>query len=368
MLFVSLRGNFLYGYSLGQSDEKRLLFGWANVAADIWKAFGLIAVALLWRAKRRRAVLGASVAWLMCLVFGINSALGIYAQDRATLIGGKQAAHATYAEAQEQLASIEDRLRAYPRQRSTAVIDADIGAVLARSIITGERWRGTVGTLSQQCARLDARTRSACDEIHALRRERAAAKEVESLEELASELRGRVAALRDQGNSLAPDPLAEFYTWLTRGFVDPRDVGFGFPLFFALLIEAVSAFGPVTIAAYADASRNLRSGTLPRAMTGHDAPWRAAAGQAATCDADVLLWIAERAVPGAGNRGIGLAKLYVDYAAWCGEHEIEAASNALFERAFDAARQLPELSGKIRKFGDRYYGIGLVQPRSIAAR
>lgn len=54
MFAVSRRGNYLFGYSIGQSDEKRWLFGWANVAADVWKAFGLIAVTMLWRTKHRR--------------------------------------------------------------------------------------------------------------------------------------------------------------------------------------------------------------------------------------------------------------------------------------------------------------------------
>src|ERR1700681_4668076 len=63
MLLVSLRGNFLFGSSLGQTEEKRMLFGWANVGADVWKAFGLIAVSKLWRTKHRRAAAAASLAW-----------------------------------------------------------------------------------------------------------------------------------------------------------------------------------------------------------------------------------------------------------------------------------------------------------------
>ena len=32
MFVISMRGNYLYGYSIGQTDEKRALFAWANVA------------------------------------------------------------------------------------------------------------------------------------------------------------------------------------------------------------------------------------------------------------------------------------------------------------------------------------------------
>src|SRR5438876_6648909 len=80
---ISLRGNYLYGYGLGQTQEKRELFAWANVAADMWKGFGLVAVVLLWRAHKRMALL-ASVAWLVCVATGMNSAIGVYVQDRAT--------------------------------------------------------------------------------------------------------------------------------------------------------------------------------------------------------------------------------------------------------------------------------------------
>lgn len=130
-LVVSLRGNFLYGYSLGQTDEKRLLFAWANVGADLWKAFGPIAVSLPWRSRQRRTAIGALLTWLRCLVFDINSALGIYVQDRATLIGGKETMHASLRDAQAELSELETKLQARNAGRATSEIDADIAAVLA---------------------------------------------------------------------------------------------------------------------------------------------------------------------------------------------------------------------------------------------
>ena len=32
-----------------------------------------------------------------------------------------------------------------------------------------------------------------------------------------------------------------------------------------------------------------------------------------------------------------------------------------FQREFDRVRELPDLAGKIRKFGERYYGIALTE-------
>jgi hypothetical protein len=56
MFLVSMRANYLYGRSIGQSAETREALAWANVGADVWKGFGLIVVAALWRNRERRAV------------------------------------------------------------------------------------------------------------------------------------------------------------------------------------------------------------------------------------------------------------------------------------------------------------------------
>src|SRR3990170_3539424 len=154
MFAVSLRGNYLYGYGLGQTEEKRQLFAWANVAADLWKAFGLIAVSMLWRTKHRRAASVASLAWLMCLLFGINSALGIYVEDRATLTGTREARHATYKDAEKELATVEGKLRGRSQHRSVGEIDAAINAVLGRAVIVGDRVRGTLAVVSQNCTKI----------------------------------------------------------------------------------------------------------------------------------------------------------------------------------------------------------------------
>ena len=376
MFAVSIRGNFLFGYSLGQTEEKRVLFGWANVAADVWKAFGLLAVSMLWRTKHRRAASIASVAWFMCLIFGINSALGIYVQDRAALTGARETTHATYKDAEKELAAVEERLLGRAQHRSVGEIDAAINAVLGRAVVAGDRVRGTVAVVSQNCTKIDARTKDACRDIAQLREDHAAASEARNLEERASALGKQLIALRDRGGSLAPDPVGEFYAWITGGIVSVRDVGFGFPLFFALLIEVVSAFGPLTIAAYAEASRASARDkpiieSVPElAVAGHDQLRQATAGQTEPEDGHIVSWIAERAVPVSGNAAIGIEELHADYALWCAERESRAASKALFEEEFDRVRGLPDLAGKIRKFGGRYYGVGLVRKvrRTITSR
>src|SRR5262252_8255342 len=158
MFVVSSRGNYLYGYGLGQTPEKRELFAWANVAADIWKAFGLVAVGALWREKRRRAATVGSIAWFVCLVFGLNSALGVYVQDRTALTGTREAVHANYRDAEAEVAVVERQLVALSAHRSVGEIEALISAALSRGVNVGERVRGTIASVTFNCTKIDART------------------------------------------------------------------------------------------------------------------------------------------------------------------------------------------------------------------
>jgi len=64
---------------------------------------------------------------------------------------------------------------------------------------------------------------------------------------------------------------ANSWAWVTRGFISVQSVGFGLPLFFALMIEMVSAFGPLGIVSYAEATREKQG------LTCRDASRRSAA-------------------------------------------------------------------------------------------
>jgi hypothetical protein len=127
MYLISLRGNNLYGYGLGQTPEKRELFGWANVAADLWKGFGLVAVVLLWKAQKWMALV-ASVAWLVCVATGVNSAIGVYVQDRSASTGARESTHLSYGDAHRSLTELEERRRIRGPHRSVAQLEAAIAA------------------------------------------------------------------------------------------------------------------------------------------------------------------------------------------------------------------------------------------------
>jgi hypothetical protein len=183
-------------------------------------------------------------------------------------------------------------------------------------------------------------------------------------------LRKQVNALRGSGSALAPDPIGEFYAWLTRGVLSVRDVRFGFPLFFALLIEVVSAFGPITITRYVELTRPefASAGELKPAVASLVRRWPAGAELVEEQDGRVIAWMAERARPSADATSVAIDELLDDYNAWCVGKGWPMSRVNSFGDEFDRVREMPELAGKIRKFGNRYYGIALPAHASLSAQ
>jgi hypothetical protein len=356
MYAVSMRANYLYGCGIGQSPDTKLAIAWANVAADLWKGFGLIVAVGLWRSKSRRAAIVISLTWLVCLCFSVSSAIGIYVQERTVLTGSREVLHVSLQDAERELHDIEQKLKVGER-RSVAQVEAIIAATLARPVVVGDRVRGTIATLSANCAKHDSRTAEACEEVARLRTDVVRAMETARLEERAIVLRNTVSSLRDRGGASPPDPVGEFWAWLTRGFFSVRDVGFGLPLAFAIMIEMVSAFGPLGIVTYAE----ITNGTTRRDASRHVATVRDTSRPVATDVADVVgqlpAYIAERTEPTESAGGIGIDELFADYRAWCKQRRFAGLGFEEFTHAFDVLRASPELEGKIKKFGSRYFGI-----------
>jgi hypothetical protein len=334
MAAVSLRANYLFGHGFGQTPEKAHVFGWANVAADLWKVSGLIVITALSRAKQKRFALSLAPIWLLCLLWGLTGAVGIYGQDRTALVGGREATAATYKDAEREVDEIEAKLKSLKSERTVAQIEAAIGAVLARPVMAGERIRGTVGKRSGNCTKEDKATAEACLEVAGLREERAAADDRARLESRKATLRGQVTKLREGGGSLAADPVAELFAWLSRGQLSVRDIAFGFPLVFAFLIEIVSAFGPAGIVAYAEA-------TSWRKSSGTTRPDMARSGEllpAAASDSGhgrVVNWMADRTEPTEGTPATTIDELYADYEVWCLGKRLRATVLDVFASEFD---------------------------------
>lgn len=361
MVAVSMRTNYLFGFGFGQTPEKAQVFGWANVAADLWKVSGLILVGSLWRGQRKRLAVVLFPIWLLCLLWGMVGAIGVYAQDRTSVVGGREGVAAAHADSERELGDIERRLAGLT-SRTIAQVDAAIAAMQAKPVRAGNRVRGSVGKISAQCTREDRATAEACLEVARLKEERAAAQEAERLRERAGELRDLITSLRARGSTLPADPATELLAWLSGGQLRVRDISFGFPLVFALLIELISAFGPAGITAYAEGTRSTGKGSdAPEPAMASSGELRLAAARSSQTE-PVMRWMAERTEPTSVSTAISIDKLYADYAAWCEVHAVDDAGQLTFERAFDRVRALPELDGSIRKLGKRYYGLRLVAP------
>jgi hypothetical protein len=57
---------------------------------------------------------------------------------------------------------------------------------------------------------------------------------------------------------------------------------------------------------------------------------------------------------------LGADELFADYQVWCVSENLHALSVELFVEEFDHIRASPQLAGKIKKFGTRYFGIAFV--------
>jgi hypothetical protein len=197
---------------------------------------------------------------------GINSAIGLYVQDRSNVTGTREAKHTNYQEAQSELQRVTEKLASIGSHRSVREIDSLISATLARPLLIGERIRGTIGSFSEQCTKVDARTALACAEVSQLR------------------------------------------------------------------------------------SRHTR----------HGAPRRVLSLGGQQDGKHVADWMAQRAKPSNTRGAITLEALLADYCKWCTETDVEPLTLIAFALEFDRLREMPELANKIRKFGNRYYGIALM--------
>jgi len=173
-------------------------------------------------------------------------------------------------------------------------------------------------------------------------------------------LRKQARELRDRGGDNPADPVAELFAWMSRGVLSVRDVGFGFPVAFALLIELVSAFGPIGVATYARATGSARAAEVASPASPTSLPQGAGEIQHQGMGS-VVDFVAEQTAPASESTAIGSDDLHDAYLRWCLGKARSALTQDVFVTEFDRLRELPALRGKIRKFGTRYFGIALVR-------
>jgi hypothetical protein len=341
MLLISMRLNFLFGYSLGQTPEKAWVFGCVSVISDAWKGLGPIFILSLLRMRRWPSALGAATIWIACVFYSVTSAVGVAVEDRSSRTGSRETLSMNYGETTAEIERLEKRRKGLREHRSAPELEAAITALLIRPVEDYQRVRGTVGSLSNNCQRADLRTLEACSQIAQLREELAAANAERDLDSRLSELSSQTRQLRERGAARTADPQAELLARLSRGWLSPGDIGPGLSLLLAVTIELVSAFGPAVLSTYAEATetpaRDRRTKGIGR----------------------VIDYLAERVEPARGSEMLSESDLYADYCAWCCVTHRTASPAPEFVAALDQLRRENGL-GKIRKRKDCYAGIRLV--------
>jgi hypothetical protein len=214
-------------------------------------------------------------------------------------------------------------------------------------VISNQRIRGTVDSVSDHCQRADARAADACAEVFRLRQELAAAEEERTLDARLAELTTQVHALRERGAVRAADPQAELLARLSRGWFAAGDIGQGLSMLLALMIELVSAFGPAVLSAYAETNA---------VMPVKEKDWGA-----------VIDYLAERVQPAEKAPALRADDLYADYQAWCLRRERAALPSTEFLSALEHTRIEKGLR-KIRKRKDCYYGIRIGASRRASLK
>jgi hypothetical protein len=188
-----------------------------------------------------------------------------------------------------------------------------------------------------------------------LRAELAAAVEHARLDARIDELRKRVSVLREKGGTLSSDVQSEMIARFTRGFVTVKDAALGLPLLVTAVFEAIGALGPAVLF-------GVIRGTFESDGCVRTRPF--AIGRERIVDVSpsglVVDFLDECTEPRDDGRALALSELYTAYQNWCGEHGTEARPLKEFTAEFDRERERPEMKGRVRKFGDRYYGVGLV--------
>lgn len=350
--------NYLAGYQFGESPLESRVFALLGLAADVWKAIGPIFILTLWRARRPvPAGLAASV-WIFCFIFAVSAALGLAARNRGAVIGEREDLQLSYQDVEHELAAAEQRRAALGSIASPAEKEAAIAATLAQALPGG-----TIGTLSENCSRDLARTRSACASIASLRQGLEKSKEAAALDEQVSILRQKRDDYRAKGARRDVDPQSLLIASLSGGLIPADDVSLILILVLVTMVELVSAFAPVVIHEFAQSARPATSGAGGRIRPSGQ-PRRAKHRPRAielkpilAEKGDVLEYLAERVVPASDARVL-VDDLIGDYLRWCRE----AGKRPLVETEF--VKRLNnigarDLEGKIFREGEEYCGFSL---------
>ena len=350
-LLASIAINSLAGSGYGRTLFESQVFAGLGAAADLWKALGPIFIVSLYQAHRYLASCLAGTVWLSCFVFAITAAIGLAAQNRSGVVGGREAVNLSYQLAVDEIAELQRRRTSISELRVPDEIESSIDVILMRPVAG----RGTVGSLSKACMTDTARTRTACSEVAALRQALATALEARRVDDRLQDLRQQTALLRERGGNLEADPQAQLISRLSSNWLAASDVGLVLILLLVGMVELVSAFAPVVLHEFASTVR-VAGDAAGRGLSRPSAPPTVALKPAPFVP-DIFEYLTERIVA-ESKSSVSIVALLSDFNDWCTRRGLHLPSPQAFVSEFNQICER-DLQGKIVRTGAGYAGFRL---------
>jgi hypothetical protein len=229
---LSMAMNFAFGHGLGTTPANARILGALSVACDGLKALLPLFIAWQWAERHRLAAATADFLFLLLLAWGVASAIGFAAENRAAFAGQRETRNAALDAALADLRALEARRAALPRHRLPALVATEIAALQQDRI-----WDATDG---RRAATLPA-SRAFCQRLALLNGELALGREAAAIDAATERLKGRIGQARAQRAGVEADPQARAIAALTGLSTDIVRAGLTWVL--ALAVEAISAFG-----------------------------------------------------------------------------------------------------------------------------
>lgn len=232
LLAVSAAMNWRFGYSIGNAEFDRQLYGAASAAADCFKALVPFFFFAAIRNKMWSQALASFVIWGVVTAYSLTSALGHVTSNRSDTGGHRQAIMQTYQDHRADLKRAQDQLSWIPQHRPVSTVESAIDALKTQRL-----W-----TTTESCTQVSGRqVRDFCQGYHGLLAERASAMTRVVQEARIAEIQAKLEATNGGGMLTEADPQAAALATMT-GLTQPQ-VQMAMAIFVALLLEIGSGFG-----------------------------------------------------------------------------------------------------------------------------
>lgn len=235
---VSAAANFYFGASLGTHAPFNAiffetttsdLFSWASVAADLLKALCLFLVLVAVANRQYGQATALATIWALCTFWSFNSAVGFVALNHSTVTDNRGKTADNWTELKDEIARKQERRKWIPVHRPAATVKAEIIGQEGQYLFAR----------TKQCSTISApESVTFCNGLGKLRQEFFNAEEAAKLDGELDSLRGE---MKKSDKVSSADPYAELLAAVTGTTFSQATNGRA--LFFAIMIEVISAFG-----------------------------------------------------------------------------------------------------------------------------